>query len=52
MVLRPCSGPTNEKSDDYMKDFKYSIPSLLYIMPVSSDVLVVGFNNIIQDEKK
>ena len=51
MVRSPCTGPTN-KFGNHVEDFKYSVSSLLYIIRVSSDVLMVGFNNTIQDEEK
>ena len=50
-MLSPCTGPTN-KFGNHVEDFKYSVSSLLYIIRVSSDVLMVGFNNTIQDEEK
>lgn len=51
MVLIPCTGPTN-KFGNHIEDFKYSVSSVLYIIHVSSDIIIFDFNSIIQDEKK
>lgn len=51
MMFNLCTGPTNNKFGDHIKDFKYPVPPLPRIMCVSSDVSLVSFNNIIQDKK-
>lgn len=52
MMFNLCTGPTNNKFGDHIKDFKYPVPPLPCIMCVSSDVSLVSFNNISQDKKK